>query len=245
MSQKQNAPRWYDLLETLRVAGAVPSRMLFWGPPGVGKTSVGIECLGDSPYRRVAITDGMQADDLIGMFTLQSNVNGGTSTVWADGPVIAMMRIGGTLILDEIDQHGSGITATLHAVLDDNRILQLTLPTGEVVQAAPGFRAIATSNANPAALSTPLIDRFAGGLILHCDIPHPGAIAGLPSDAQTLLTTHYTRQAEAHWYAPLSVRSLRAVYGLLPVLGLQGAAIVVYGADAAPDVLASLATASD
>ena len=62
---------------------------------------------------------------------------------WIDSFVAKAMREGKPVIIDEVNKADAGVVAVLNGLLEDNI---LTLPSGEVVEAAPGFCVIATMN---------------------------------------------------------------------------------------------------
>jgi hypothetical protein len=89
-------------------------------------------------YLRIQITPETDEDDLIGGFRL---VNG--ETVFSKGPVIKAMEAGAILLIDEIDR-GSNKLMALQGILEGKPVL--IKKTGELVNPAPGFNIIATSN---------------------------------------------------------------------------------------------------
>jgi MoxR-like ATPase len=89
-------------------------------------------------YLRIQITPETDEDDLIGGFRL---VNG--ETIFSKGPVIKAMEAGAILLIDEIDR-GSNKLMALQGILEGKPVL--IKKTGELVNPAPGFNIIATSN---------------------------------------------------------------------------------------------------
>ncbi len=87
---------------------------------------------------RVNITRQTDEDDLLGGFRL---ING--NTVWVDGPVVAAMKNGGVLLLDEIDL-GSANMMCLQPVLEGKGVFLKKI--GEWVTPAAGFTVFATAN---------------------------------------------------------------------------------------------------
>jgi MoxR-like ATPase len=87
---------------------------------------------------RVNITRQTDEDDLLGGFRL---ING--NTVWVDGPVVAAMKNGGVLLLDEIDL-GSANMMCLQPVLEGKGVFLKKV--GQWVTPAPGFTVFATAN---------------------------------------------------------------------------------------------------
>ncbi len=87
---------------------------------------------------RVNITRQTDEDDLLGGFRL---ING--NTVWVDGPVVAAMKNGGVLLLDEIDL-GSANMMCLQPVLEGKGVFLKKI--GQWVTPAAGFTIFATAN---------------------------------------------------------------------------------------------------
>ena len=143
---------WAQELDTLVCECAIPEqihRILLYGAPGTGKSSWAGTAF--AHVERVTLHAQMPPEDLIGSMALVAS-NGGTNTVWQDGPAVRAMRRGGALVLDEIDQHSPELRCALHALLDDKSIAGITLPTGERIEPAVGFCIIATTNAEPSTL---------------------------------------------------------------------------------------------
>ena len=87
---------------------------------------------------RVNITIETDEDDLLGGFRL---IDG--ETVWQDGPVVACMKRGGVLLLDEIDL-GSNKLMCLQPVLEGKGIF--LKKTNQWIKPAAGFTVLATAN---------------------------------------------------------------------------------------------------
>jgi MoxR-like ATPase len=87
---------------------------------------------------RVNLTCQTDEDDLLGGFRL---ING--ETVWQDGPVVACMKRGGLLLLDEIDLASHAIMC-LQPVLEGKGVFLKKI--GQWVKPAPGFNVFATAN---------------------------------------------------------------------------------------------------
>jgi hypothetical protein len=105
---------------------------------------------------------------------------GGGEFLWQDGPAITAWRVGGRLVIDEIDHADPSIWSLLHAVCDDPSISGFRLPTGEEVKPSDGFQVVATMNGSPDDLPPALADRFA--VRIEIGHPHPGALATLADD---------------------------------------------------------------
>lgn len=89
-------------------------------------------------FVRVQVNPNTDEDDLIGGWRL---ING--ETVFAEGPVIAAMRAGAILLIDEIDRSTNKIMC-LQGILEGTPFL--IKKTGEIVKPARGFNIIATGN---------------------------------------------------------------------------------------------------
>jgi len=87
---------------------------------------------------RVNITAETDEDDLLGGFRL---ING--NTVWQDGPVVAAMKNGGVLLLDEIDL-GSANLMCLQPVLEGKGVYLKKI--NQWVTPSNGFCVFATAN---------------------------------------------------------------------------------------------------
>lgn len=107
----------YNDLYTIIESGMFAPCLLS-GPKGTGKTEV-IEqiCakLGREMYR-CNFTELTDEDALVGSWKLVGS-NGGTSMVWQDGPVIAALKRGAILLLDEVDC-GTAKTLCLQSPLE-------------------------------------------------------------------------------------------------------------------------------
>ncbi len=234
-----NQRMWEAVLDDLVSNGSIPNRVhrvLLYGPPGPGKSSWAGTAF--TQVERVTLHAQMPPEDLIGAMTLVAR-NGGTNTVWQDGPAVRAMRCGTALVLDEIDQHSPELRCALHALLDDRSIAGITLPTGERVEPADGFAVVATTNADPATLPEALLDRF--DLVLLADRPTNAVLELLPGGLASVLSRAYDRQSVAQWTPAVSVRSILALTRLSTATGLERAAELIFG-EAGTDILASAAS---
>ena len=89
-------------------------------------------------FFRVNITRQTEEDDLLGGFRLI-----GGETVWQDGPVVAAMKRGAILLVDEIDLGGPNIMC-LQPVLEGKGVFLKKI--NQWVAPAAGFNVIATAN---------------------------------------------------------------------------------------------------
>lgn len=110
------------------------------GPSGNGKTMMIEQTCAklNREYVRVQINPNTDEDDLIGGWRL---ING--ETVFAEGPVVAAMRRGAVLLIDEIDRSTNKIMC-LQGILEGTPFM--IKKTGQVVVPKRGFQIIATGN---------------------------------------------------------------------------------------------------
>ncbi len=135
-------------------------RALLTGPPGVGKSHVALNSAARTQkVFSVTLTEDSTVADLIGFHTL---VDGDKGSVieWHDGPVLSAWREGGLLVVNELHRAIGAVQNIMLAVLDDQNLAQLTLPSGETVRPAKGFRCICTANEAMEVLDPALQDRL-------------------------------------------------------------------------------------
>lgn len=224
-------------IETWTVIDAVLAvdgpHALLYGPPGTGKSFAG-QRSGDTSrgVYNVTITPDTPAAELRGHY-----VPRGGEFIWQDGPMIRAMREGSRLVLNEIDHAGGDVLSLSLACLDSRESCAVTLPTGETVRPAAGFRVVATMNGKPDDLLPALRDRF--GVALEVDAPHPAAFDALPDDLQPAARGSTVAAGDDR----VSLRSWLAFAELRRVLGPEVAAQSVFGASWRA-VLDSLAVAA-
>ncbi len=127
-----------DLLQIVSSGMFIPVFMT--GLSRSGKTCMGHQvcAVRKREMIRVNITEETDEDDLLGSFRLQEG-----NTVWFDGPVVAAMRKGAILLLDEVDK-ASHKCMCLQPILEGSPVYLKKI--GEVVYPADGFNIIATAN---------------------------------------------------------------------------------------------------
>lgn len=212
--------------------GAKSGNTLLYGPPGTGKSYAAQSGVG-GVVRNITITPETPAAELRGHYHPR-----GGEFVWIDGPIVAAMRDGGRVVLNEIDHAGGDTLSFLLAALDNPESCMVTLPSGETVRPAHGFHAVATMNGRPEDLIPALRDRFSAAIEIH--EPHPDAIDALPEDLRNAARgTVSATGADA-----ITLRSWLAFARLRPAIGSEFAAQAVFGADW-QSVLDSLAVAAE
>jgi len=119
------------------------------GQPGVGKSFLAryICAQTNRPLYRITLSETTFREDLLGSLHLVSNDDGETITEWVDGPLTRAARVGGVLLLDELNAADANTAAALNAIMEQRGTRTLTLPqTGEQIQPHSQFRVIGTSN---------------------------------------------------------------------------------------------------
>ena len=216
----------------------VAYRLLLFGPPGTGKTRSVFETAKalDRPFYNVTLTDETPAAELRGHYVPQGDV-------WhfMFGPAIRAATEGGVLGLDEIDKASQDALDFLHGFLNDPELARCTLPNGEIIEPAEGFKVIATMNGAYEDLTPSLQDRFS--IVIEVTEPHPGAIAALPEDLQGAAQNFESYDAKQR---PATIRRWQqyAILRELPEIGAEIAAKAVF-AHRAQELLDAISFRSD
>jgi MoxR-like ATPase len=158
------------------------TRLLLWGPPGVGKSRWALDVLArgrQHPPVRVYLNQDLTSQELLGHW-----VPRGSKFEWHHGPVARAWLYGAGLVVDEIGRASGAVLDLLLAVLDDQETARIVLPSGEEIRPAPGFACVATSNASPSSLDPALLDRF--DAVMHVPVPHPTLIRRLEEEVEGL-----------------------------------------------------------
>lgn len=122
------------------------ANVLLVGPTGSGKTLLASEVAFRLalPLVRVELHSGLETADLTGSWVRRRG-----EWAFAESPLVAAMREGGVVLLDEIDSAPPALLARLHGLLDA-RALTLAEHSGERVVAHPRTAILATANSLPA-----------------------------------------------------------------------------------------------
>ena len=225
---------WQDLDDCLK-SGI--DRVILFGPAGIGKTYGGLS-LGhtEGGAYRLVCTEDMTTLDVTGGFL----PSGDKGFQWLDGAALKAWKgdskVGGRLVVDEVDKAGGDVFATLLAMLDSPESASWEHPmTGEVVRPLAGFSAVMTTNIeNMGELPTALADRFP--VRIRINEPHPTALLRLSAN----LRGYAVRMADAG-DERISLRAFMALDKLAQSLGMERACILTFGDRRGRQVLDAIA----
>ena len=201
-----------------------------YGPPGIGKTWAAYN-MGDTSdgVLSVTLTEDTPAMELRGHYVTTER-----GMVWQDGSFTRAMRSGQRLVLNEPSHSAPDVQSFLYPVLENLETARLTLPTGETVTPAPGFRVILTDNLPPDQLPAALQDRV--NSVLHISRPHPDALALLSPEIREAASVSFRLEAERR----VSLRGWLMLEEASAFLGLADAALAVFGPERGPQILSAI-----
>lgn len=151
-----------DTLQLLETGVKLSQNILIEWHKGTGKTT-GIYYLAqkhNKPLITIQFTGNTSVDTLIGKWLIKDG-----STVWQDWLLSIACRNWFWMVFDEINMAHPDITAVLHSILDDRRILTLEDKDGETIKLHEDCRIFATINPSEEYYGTKemnqaLLDRF-------------------------------------------------------------------------------------
>lgn len=115
--------------------------ILLVGPKSTGKNLLAnnLSSLFNRPNWNVSLNINTDEAQLIGVDTFKNQ-----EVIFRDGPITAAAKIGGFVVLDEINMAKNEALSILHSTLDDRKILDL--PGYDLIKLHPMTRFIATMN---------------------------------------------------------------------------------------------------
>jgi MoxR-like ATPase len=201
------------------LASASVARAYLYGPPGVGKTWAAVHARAEGARAYViTLTQEMPSSELRGTW-----VPRGGELAWLDGPLVRAMREGALVVLNELLHGSEDALSFLHPVLEMPETARITLPTGETLSPAPGFRVIVTENHPPSELPPALRDRF--DVVLEISEPHPKALEALSPELRALARRSFALEDDRR----VSIRGWLVLDRLQHELGLEDACLAVFG----------------
>lgn len=193
------------------ILSATSGHALLYGPRGVAKTTTAVDAAKDGQdIFQTTFTAEAGAAQHLGHYVPQ-----GGEFVWHKGPFQLAWEQGGLLVINEVDHASEDVSNLLHALLDDGLGAYLTLPTGDTIQPAEGFRCIATMNGIPSDLEPAVLDRFR--IRMPIGMPSQAQLDSLPPDVSETCKQLYTKgQSEKTTFRMLaSFVRLRTELGLI------------------------------
>lgn len=170
--------QWTLVAKALEIA----DRVYLWGAPGLGKSFAAIhKAAKGRPIENQTLHEDLSTQELMGFWAPSP-----TGAKWIDGPIIKSMREGGLLILNELHRASPAVHDFLLAILDSDDSRMVTIPSGETVVAAKGFKVIATANEGPSVLTPALSNRFE--VLMEVTQPSPEMVRALDSQYKGLGT---------------------------------------------------------
>ena len=219
----------WDLVE--RVLRCPMFRVVYLhGPPGVGKTWAAYQMHGNpAGVLAVSLTEDTPAMELRGHYIQTER-----GMTWQDGNFVRAMRLGATLVVNEASHAADDVRTFMYPVLESPETAEMTLPNGEAVKPAPGFRVILTDNLAPEELPEALRSRFQARL--HITRPHPSALARLSPAIRHAAELCFELEDERR----VSLREWLTLEQARHELGLEIAAVAVFGEERGPQLLDAL-----
>lgn len=213
---------WQDTKDAL---DAGIDRLVLFGTAGIGKTYAGLNYgqLQGGAYRLIC-TDDMTNAEVTGCW--QPSASGTWN--WLDGAGIRAWKgngkIGGRLVIDEIDKAGGDVFATLLAITDTADSAQWENPANkEIIKPLDGFTVVMTTNIEDMnELPMALKDRFP--VCIRINEPHPDALLRLSPDLR-----EYAKQMCDAGERRISLRSFMAFDKLRTAVGAKRSAEMIFG----------------
>lgn len=222
-TKNKELPKCWQTVKDALDAGI--DRVILFGTAGIGKTYAGLnygELTGGA--HRLICTDEMTNADVVGCW--QPTASGSWS--WLEGAGIKAWKgngkVGGRLVIDEIDKAGGDVFATLLAITDSPESAQWEHPQSKkVIKPLEGFSVVMTTNIEEMSdLPMALKDRFP--VAIRINKPHPEALLRMSEDLR-----EYAYEMCDAGERRISLRSFYAYDKLRKALGAKKSAEIVFG----------------
>jgi MoxR-like ATPase len=136
------------------------------------------------------------------------------------------MKEGRPIIINEIDHASEDVSNILHFALDEGEAATLTLPNGETITPAKGYRVFATMNGQPSDLAPAVRDRLK--VVIAVNAPSQAQLDRLPKPLQAIAADAY-RSAKAETGPTVTYRMLLALASLQDTVPLEVAVMMATG----------------
>jgi MoxR-like ATPase len=209
-----------NVIDKLIAAAPVEYHVLLYGWRGTGKSSVARAACAKTPYT-LTLTAEQSAASLLGHF-----IPKGGEFVFHYGPLSRAMKEGRPIIINEIDHASEDVSNILHFALDEGEAATLTLPNGETITPAPGYRVFATMNGQPSDLAPAVRDRLK--CVIAVNAPSQAQLDRLSKPLQAIAADAY-RNAKAETGPTVTYRMLLALATLQATLPLEQAVVMATG----------------
>lgn len=217
--------RTWALVEQM-LAAPYAKTIFLSGEPGIGKTFAALRLGSDqTAIYVVTLTEDTPCAELRGHYLFK-----GQDAEFHLGPFARAMLEGARLVVNEVSHAPPEVHTLMHAILESPQTARLTLPNGETIRPAPGFKVVLTDNRDIDSLPEAIRDRIDAQFVI--TDAHPDAL------------THLSPRLRKIWKSTrgitgtkrLSLRDAFRLDNLLAELNLDDACFIAFGAERGPQV---------